>query len=103
MKSVVTVMDAVNRNALSQEEQWIDVLDYVWNNQILPLLEEYFYSQQEKLKDLLAPFVTSIESSLEVVADAQSMQLPIGRAYGENLIDSLSRLAGNEKPAWTIH
>jgi MoxR-like ATPase len=81
---------------MAEEEQRLEVLDYVWNNQIIPLLEEYFYSQQDKLKEVLAPFVTPIESSMESGEGNWAMQLSIGRAHGEDLMDSLSRLAGNK-------
>jgi hypothetical protein len=78
------------RVANAEDEQRLDVLDFVWNNQILPLLHEYFYSQQDRLREVLAPFVTSMELSTE---DGDGSLL-IGRAHGEDLLDSLSRLSG---------
>jgi 5-methylcytosine-specific restriction protein B len=72
-------------------EERIAVLEFVWNNQIIPLLEEYFYSQRDKLSEVLDPFLTDVER------EAEPGTLPstqIGKVYGEDLIFALSRLAG---------
>ncbi len=34
----------------------VDVLEYIWNYKIIPLLEEYYYNQNEKLAELLSSF-----------------------------------------------
>jgi 5-methylcytosine-specific restriction enzyme B len=76
--------------ASADEDERIEQLEFVWNYQIMPLLEEYFYSQPDKLRQILSPFVTSIEAG----NDSVDGFIPVGRAQGEDLIDSLGRLAG---------
>ena len=70
------------------DDRRIEQLDFIWNYQILPLLEEYFYSQQDKLRAVLSTFFTSVEADPELLEGNPS----IGRAHAEDLIDSLSRL-----------
>jgi hypothetical protein len=68
----------------------------VWNNQIVPLMQEYFYSQRDRLAELLAPFRTDVEST---VGDAQDMELDfeIGRQAGDDLVIALAKLAERSK------
>jgi len=68
----------------------IEVLEFVWNHQIIPLLEEYFYSQRDKLAEMLAPFLPEKEVDAEFESSAYGS---IGRAYGEDLVYALSKLA----------
>ena len=57
----------------------------------MPLLEEYFYSQRDKLVEILAEFMTEVEKETE----GQDVEnLPIGQIYGENLVYALSKWVG---------
>jgi hypothetical protein len=68
----------------------------VWNNQIVPLMQEYFYSQRDRLAELLAPFRTDVESTIE---NAQGMEsdFEIGRQTGDDLVIALAKLAERGK------
>jgi 5-methylcytosine-specific restriction protein B len=70
------------------------VLEFVWNSQIIPLLEEYFYSQQDKLAEILAPFRTDVERGAELSFDNTVNFEPI-RYVGDDLIFALAKLAGS--------
>lgn len=59
------------------------VLDLVWNTQVLPLLEEYFYAQPEILMEILTPFVEDGSS-----AAPGSLQ----HLRGDDLVVALSRV-----------
>lgn len=66
------------------KEFQMDALEFVWNSQILPLLEEYFYGQPEQLRELLSSFVNS-EDSIDA-----TLQIPC--LEGEDLIEALNGL-----------
>jgi 5-methylcytosine-specific restriction protein B len=55
-------------------------LEFAWNNQILPLLQEYFYSQPERLAEILEPYMKGQENSDDL------------RREGSDLIVALSEL-----------
>ena len=74
----------------ADEDRRLDVLEFVWNNQILPLLREYFYSQPDKLREVLAPFIVD-DADDDDGALGGSPEL--GRATGEELLFALSRLS----------
>lgn len=59
----------------------LGVLEFAWNNQILPLLREYFYSQPERLQDVLEPYLTGLENSVDL------------RREGSDLVLALNELA----------
>ncbi len=44
--------------ASEEKEKRPDALEFVWNQQIFPLLQEYFYSQPEELFEVLSPMYT---------------------------------------------
>jgi 5-methylcytosine-specific restriction protein B len=74
-------------------EKRIERLDFAWNHQILPLLEEYFYSQRDKLAEILTDFSTSVE----VEAEGQDTQtLVVGHIFGTDLVYALSKWIGAE-------
>ena len=77
---------------VDQDEQ-VDMLDFVWNNQIFPLLEEYFYSQRQNLAEVLAPFIT--EQDFPVTYGVEE-QLEIQRQHGDDLIFALAKLANKD-------
>lgn len=73
-------------------EKQLDRLEFAWNHQIMPLLEEYFYSQRGKLADVLADFTTPVE----IEAEGQEVQnLPVGHLYGTDLVYALSKWVGS--------
>jgi 5-methylcytosine-specific restriction protein B len=47
--------------AKADSEERLESLEFVWNNRLVPLLEEYFYAQREQLAELLAPFLVDEE------------------------------------------
>lgn len=69
------------------QEQRLAALEFAWNYQVLPLLEEYFHSQRNRLMDLLAPLVKGFEDG----ADPETVEIP--RATGEDLLTTLARLS----------
>ncbi len=75
------------------KEERPDGLDFVWNNRVMPLLEEYFYGQRDRLAEVLAPFLTDVEAGLSG-AMIEEMDLEIGRLRGDDLMAALARLAG---------
>jgi 5-methylcytosine-specific restriction enzyme B len=46
-------------------EERLETLEFVWNNRIVPLLDEYFYTQREQLAELLASFLADEEAGGE--------------------------------------
>jgi DNA polymerase III delta prime subunit len=66
----------------------IGTLEFVWNNQIVPLLHEYFYSQPDQLRQVLAPFGEEEQAS----ADG-SVASDFGHAVGDDLLFALQGLA----------
>jgi hypothetical protein len=78
--------------AQADEAEHVEVLEFVWNNQVVPLLEEYFYSQRDKLAELLAPFRTDVESGVET-APEEGLDFEIGRESGDDLVVALAKLA----------
>lgn len=65
-------------------EERLAALELVWNGQILPLLEEYFYARRDRLAEILAPFVDEAAGPLAA--------REIARLNGEELVVALSRL-----------
>ena len=69
----------------------LERLDFAWNYQILPLLEEYFYGQRDQLADVLANFTTPIE----IETEGQDVQnLALGSVFGDDLVYALSKWVG---------
>jgi 5-methylcytosine-specific restriction protein B len=69
-----------------------DLLEFVWNHRVLPLLEEYYYGQPDKLVELLEPFRSDVEAAEEQVA-LEEMDVELVRATGEDLLVALATLA----------
>jgi MoxR-like ATPase len=59
----------------------LDELEFAWNNQILPLLREYFYSQPERLNNILEPYLKDQEINGDLTME------------GSDLVVALSQLA----------
>lgn len=72
---------------LSEADQkfQLDALEHVWNHQILPLLDEYFYSKRGELNELLA--------NLYGLEDWSGGDLP--RLEGEDIFAALIRFANS--------
>jgi 5-methylcytosine-specific restriction protein B len=68
----------------------LPLLEFVWNNQIVPLLHEYFYGQPDKLQEVLAPFASDEDDNTE---PGISAGLNLGRATGDELLFALDRLS----------
>jgi Cdc6-like AAA superfamily ATPase len=64
----------------------IRALEFAWNYQIIPLLEEYFYSQPDQLIEIVKPFIDT-EIDLDV---NRSMRLI--RLEGDELLSALVEL-----------
>jgi 5-methylcytosine-specific restriction protein B len=84
--------------ARADEEQRADVLEFVWNNRIVPLLEEYFYSQRDRMAEILAPFRTDVESGLDPDGEEQ-LDSSFARLTGDDLMSALAKLAKKDEAA----
>jgi MoxR-like ATPase len=82
--------------AEADEDQRADVLEFVWNNRIVPLLEEYFYSQRDWMADILAPFRTDVESELDVDGE-EELDTGFARLKGDDLMSALAKLAERDE------
>lgn len=82
--------------AETSEAKRVEMLEFVWNSQVIPLLKEYFYSQRDKLAELLAPFRTDVESGIEVVQE-EGLDFEIGRQAEDDLVIALAKLAGRRE------
>lgn len=72
----------------------LDELEYIWNQQVLPLLEEYFYSQREVLAELLVGFADTLDEG--ETEDQQRVEF--GRLTGEDLVYALNQLTEQGRP-----
>jgi 5-methylcytosine-specific restriction endonuclease McrBC GTP-binding regulatory subunit McrB len=64
----------------------IRALEFAWNSQIIPLLEEYFYSQPDQLIEIVKPFIDT-EIDLDVNRSMRLMRLE-----GDELLCALVEL-----------
>jgi 5-methylcytosine-specific restriction protein B len=72
-------------------EERLGTLEFVWNNQIVPLLEEYFYTMREKLAQLLAPILADEEAGGEGDS-SDDAAFEFGRETGDRLVFALHEL-----------
>ena len=75
-------------------------LHFVWFQRIVPLLQEYFYNDGERLHAVLGPdFVRQVEvnsatqQALDQVYDVETARYEIARLEGEDFIAALRRLS----------
>jgi len=73
-------------------------LEFVWYHRIVPLLQEYFYNDGEKLRAVIGDdFVQSVELSsivakaLGEVADLETPRYEVVRLMGEEFLDALRK------------
>ena len=76
------------------ESERLSALEFVWNQQIMPLLEEYFYSHREHLLEVLPSFREAgvLEEGLDLEA-ASGVDLP--RLSGDDLVFALGKLSAS--------
>lgn len=74
------------KDAQTPEEK-LSKLEFIWNHQVLPLLNEYFYNRPDQLSELLQSFMTTEEGEEEVTRGVVGA---FGQASGEDLIAGLS-------------
>ncbi len=77
----------------AKEVDRVDMLEYVWNRQIMPLLQEYFYSQPERLLELLAPMYPEVSIS-GTGAPGGGLTEDLDPLSGDELLFALSSLVG---------
>jgi 5-methylcytosine-specific restriction protein B len=75
--------------ARAAPEDRLAVLELVWNNQVLPLLTEYFYTRRDLLAEILAPFADESQGDLFESPDVAAA----ARLSGEDLVVALSRIS----------
>jgi 5-methylcytosine-specific restriction protein B len=76
-------------------------LRFVWYHRVVPLLQEYFYNDGERLRAVLGgDFVTQVEVSKSAAValgdlyDSESAKLNIVELAGDELVTALQRLTG---------
>jgi MoxR-like ATPase len=74
--------------ARAAPEDRLAVLELVWNNQVLPLLTEYFYTRRDLLAEILAPFADESQGDSFEAPDVATS----ARLSGEDLVVALSRI-----------
>jgi hypothetical protein len=52
-------------------------LGFAWNNQILPLLQEYFYNQPERLQNLLEPYLKGMENGSDLRREGSDLVIAL--------------------------
>jgi 5-methylcytosine-specific restriction protein B len=55
----------------------LGALEFAWNNQILPLLQEYFYSQPERLHEILEPYLDGQENGSDLRMEGSDLVLAL--------------------------
>ncbi len=85
-----------------------DDLRFVWYHRVVPLLEEYFYNDGERLTAVLGKdFVsvkkvgTGVTTALGELHDADTPRYEIANLQGDAFVDALKQLAATAKPETT--
>ena len=80
-----------------------DDLRFVWYHRVVPLLQEYFYNDGERLRAVLGDdFVKKVEVSKSAAAalgelyDSETAKLNIVELGGDELVAALQRLTGED-------
>ena len=83
----------------------MDDLRFVWYHRIVPLLQEYFYNDGERLSAVLGKaFVVRAEVSKDAatalgdVYGAETPKYEIARLEGDTFLTALKQLAGEVEP-----
>jgi len=74
-------------------EERSSILEFVWTHQIIPLLKEYYYSQPDKLIEILGK--SWMEESSE--QGIQEGQIQLKQLEGDELLEALDQLAKSGK------
>lgn len=84
-------------------ELWRENLTSIWYNEIIPLLQEYFYNDYEKIKMILGKeFVKKVENpkfleeSAEFIEELKRYEVR-EKLEGDNLINALKEIYSNEE------
>jgi len=72
----------------SPQEERLLKLEYIWNNQIYPLLKEYYYGREDQFAELLSNIISAEKETLEEEVNA----FEIAHQTGEQLVFLLSQL-----------
>jgi 5-methylcytosine-specific restriction protein B len=70
---------------ISDDEQKLELLDDIWNYQVIPLLQEYFYGQTDLLQQVLPSFYLQDDED-------QQQDGTLEPLHGEDLISALNDL-----------
>lgn len=79
----------------TEPKQRLSVLEFVWNHQILPLLEEYFYSYPDQLAEILSPFRMDSDEELGF-GEIPLETFDIPYLTGDDLLSTLNILIDRE-------
>lgn len=66
-------------------------LEFVWNYQVIPLIEEYFYSQPDALREIFPDLIADSTDK----DSSSGMAVELMRLEGDDLVFALSRIAGS--------
>lgn len=90
------------------ESAGADDLRFVWYHRIVPLLQEYFYNDGERLRAVLGDgFVRKTRASKDAAAtlgdlyDGDVPKYEIVRLHGDDFLKTLKQLPGASKPETT--
>lgn len=73
-------------------DEQVEILEYVWNHQVFPLLQEYFYSQPEELLEILSPMYPDVGIRGEDITIGGT-SYEFETLSGDDLLFALSALA----------
>jgi 5-methylcytosine-specific restriction protein B len=74
-----------------QEAEQLAELEFVWNYQVVPLIEEYFYSQPDALREIFPDLIADSTDK----DSSSGMAVELMRLEGDDLVFALSRIAGS--------
>ena len=80
--------------ARSEDDARADVLEYVWNQKVFPLLTEYFYARPEELIEVLSPmYADLVDQQEDYFIGNGGMQ--IEALTGDDLLFGLASITGS--------
>ena len=81
--------------AVAEKKDQADTLEYVWNQQVFPLLQEYFFNKPEVLYEVLAPMYADSGMSERDRIMGEAMY-SFETLTGEDLLFALASLASSQ-------